>query len=132
MIGIWGQPENTTLIKVHCSIYRQPIGKTRSKFPEKKFDLSPGSRGMVLQSIDSKWRNWKSMLKRKYHDPEKSIQSQFACPTEQELQKNKMNEKTTQLPPDSEDINAWMIFYLKFLDQISIEEFVRKYTYNEE
>ncbi|KAI5681044.1 hypothetical protein M9H77_02271 [Catharanthus roseus] len=116
MFGIWGQPKNVTFMKVCCSKYGQPIGETRSKFQEfleslarnrqYKFDLPSSSRGIVLQSIDSKWRSWKSKLKRKYYDPEKSIQIQSACPTKWVVQKNEMNEKTTLLSPNSEDIIA--------------------------
>ncbi|KAI5681154.1 hypothetical protein M9H77_02381 [Catharanthus roseus] len=87
----------------------------------RKFDPTPGSRRMALQSIDSKWRNWKSKLKCKYYDLEKSIQSQSACPAERVPQtqwvkllknwdsaegRNEMNEKITQVPPDSEDTIA--------------------------
>ncbi|XP_073149804.1 uncharacterized protein [Henckelia pumila] len=41
---------------------------------KEKYDLPPGTESWTLNSIEKKWRNWKSELKKKYYDPELPIQ----------------------------------------------------------
>ncbi|XP_042465732.1 uncharacterized protein LOC122048203 [Zingiber officinale] len=41
---------------------------------KEKYDLPPGTENWTLRSIAKKWRNWKSALKKKYYNPELSIQ----------------------------------------------------------
>ncbi|XP_073135786.1 uncharacterized protein [Henckelia pumila] len=40
---------------------------------KEKYDLPPGTESWTLNSIETKWRNWKSELKKKY-DPELPMQ----------------------------------------------------------
>ncbi|XP_073019539.1 uncharacterized protein [Primulina eburnea] len=41
---------------------------------KEKYDLPPGTESWTLRSIGTKWRNWKSELKKKYYDPELPMQ----------------------------------------------------------
>ncbi|XP_073057312.1 uncharacterized protein [Primulina eburnea] len=41
---------------------------------KEKYELPPGTESWTLRSIGTKWRNWKSELKKKYYDPELPIQ----------------------------------------------------------
>ncbi|XP_075481960.1 uncharacterized protein LOC142522439 isoform X3 [Primulina tabacum] len=41
---------------------------------KEKYDLPPGTESWTLRSIETKWRNWKAELKKKYYDPELRMQ----------------------------------------------------------
>ncbi|KAG6511505.1 hypothetical protein ZIOFF_029573 [Zingiber officinale] len=56
--------------------HKMPMDKKKDMLNviKDKYDLPLGTENWTLCSIAKKWRNWKSELKRKYYDPELSIQ----------------------------------------------------------
>ncbi|XP_042465791.1 uncharacterized protein LOC122048265 [Zingiber officinale] len=56
--------------------HKMPMDKKKDMLNviKDKYDLPLGTENWTLCSIAKKWRNWKFELKRKYYDPELSIQ----------------------------------------------------------
>ncbi|XP_075475070.1 uncharacterized protein LOC142505838 [Primulina tabacum] len=53
---------------------KMPLDSKKKMLDVVKYDLPPGTESWTLRSIATKWRNWKSKLKKKYYDPELPMQ----------------------------------------------------------